>query len=120
FDAAAERIAGELRAIEHLRGTASHAHDYRARDAANLRHRQAVLEALVDALRARRDDRAHLLDLVETARQDAWADIAREVTETLDRSNIVVDENYEKNRARRMREVSRDLARLAAADKKPA
>ena len=114
FDAAQERIGGELRAIETLRGSASHAHDYRAGDSANLNHRRAVLQALVDILRGRRDDRAYLLELVEAARKDAWADIAREVSETLDRSNIVVDEAYEKNRARRMREVSRDLARLAA------
>lgn len=114
FDAAQERIAGELRAIETLRGSASHAHDYRLGDSANLNHRRAVLQALVEALRTRRDDRGHLLDLVEAARKDAWADIAREVGETLDRSNIIVDENYERDRARRMREVSRDLARLAA------
>lgn len=113
FDAAQERISGELRAIETLRGSASHAHDYRAGDSANLNHRRAVLRALVEELRTRHDDRGYLLDLVEAARKDAWADIAREVSETLDRSNIVVDENYEKERARRMREVSRDLARLA-------
>ncbi len=117
FDAAADRIGVELRDIEHLRGSAEHAHDYRAGDSANLKHRQAVLLALVDILRGRRDDRAYLLELIEAARKDAWADIAREVSETLDRSNIVVDENYEKNRARRMREVSRDLARLAASSK---
>lgn len=114
FDDAAERIAGELRSIETLRGTAVHAHDYRVGDSANLRHREAVLRALVSELRTRRDDRAHLLELVEAARKDAWADIGREISETLDRSNIVVDANYEKNRDRRMREVSRDLARLAA------
>jgi hypothetical protein len=114
FDAAAERISGELRAIEHLRGSAAHAHDYRMGDSANLNHRRAVLVAVVEALRARRDDRGHLLDLVEAARKDAWDDIAREVGEALDRSNIVVDGNYERERARRMREVSRDLARLAA------
>jgi hypothetical protein len=114
FNAAQERIGGELRAIENLRGSAEHAHDYRLGDSANLKHRRAVLQALVDALRARRDDRGHLLDLVEAARKDAWADMAREVGETLDRSNIIVDENYERDRARRMREVSRDLARLAA------
>jgi c-di-GMP-related signal transduction protein len=83
-------------------------------DSANLNPRRAVLVAVVEALRARRDDRGHLLDLVEAARKDAWDDIAREVGEALDRSNIVVDGNYERERARRMREVSRDLARLAA------
>lgn len=114
FEGAAERISTELTAIANLRGSALHAHDYRSGDAANLRHREAVLRALVIALRTRRDDRAYLLDLVEAARQDAWSDIARAVEESLDRSTIVEDETYRRERARRMRQVSRDLARLAA------
>jgi hypothetical protein len=114
FEGAAVRIEGELRAIENLRGSAAHAHDYRAGDAANLRHREAVLRTLVGRLRAHRDDPDHLLDLVEAARKDAWADIARAVTEALDRSTIVVDEAYERERAKRMRQVARDLARLSA------
>ncbi|MEX1077738.1 MAG: hypothetical protein WED09_01340 [Homoserinimonas sp.] len=114
FDSAADRMEGELRAIENLRGSALHAHDYRSGDAANLRHREAVLHSVVDALRARRDDREYLLGMVEAARQDAWSDIARAVGESLDRSTIVVDEIYLRERARRMRQVSKDLARLAA------
>jgi hypothetical protein len=114
FDGAAERIAGELRAIENLRGSALHAHDYRSGDSANLRHREAVLQSLVVALRTRRDDRDYLLELVEAARQDAWSDIARAVEESLDRSTIVVDESYLRERSRRMRQVARDLAKLAA------
>jgi len=115
FDAAADRISRELTAIESLRGSALHAHDYRAGDAANLRHREATLRSLVIELRDRHDDRTYILDLVEKARQDAWADIARAVEESLDRSTIVVDQSYERERARRMRQVARDLARMAAA-----
>src|SRR5690606_27101057 len=107
FDAAQERIGGELRAIETLRGSAAHAHDYRLGDSANLNHRRAVLQALVEALRTRRDDRGHLLDLVEAARKDAWADIARGVGETRDRCTSIVDEHHARGRARRMREGSR-------------
>jgi len=114
FEGAAQRISQELSAIANLRGSAVHAHDYRSGDAANLRHREAVLESLVVALRTRRDDEAYLLELVESARQDAWTDIARAVGDSLDRSTIVVDENYVRERSRRMRQVSRDLARLAA------
>ncbi|MHA6669050.1 hypothetical protein ACX3O0_09290 [Homoserinimonas sp. A447] len=114
FAGAAERISKEISSIAHLRGSAVHAHDYRSGDAANLRHREAVLDSLVGALRTRRDDDAYLLNLVESARQDAWSDIARAMGDSLDRSTIVVDENYLKERARRMRQVSRDLARLAA------
>ena len=117
FDGAADRISRELTAIESLRGSALHAHDYRAGDAANLRHREATLRLLVVELRNRHDDRTYVLDLVEKARQDAWGDIARAVEESLDRSTIVVDDSYERERARRMRQVARDLARMAAASR---
>jgi hypothetical protein len=115
FEAAADRISAELSAVENLRGSARHAHDYRSGDSANLRHREAMLRSLVLELRTRRDDRTYLLDLIEKARQDAWADIARAVEESLDRSAFVVDESYERERARRVRQVARDLARLSAA-----
>lgn len=114
FVGAAERMSKELSAIANLRGSAVHAHDYRSGDAANLRHREAVLDSLVIALRTRRDDEAYVLDLVESARRDAWTDIARAMGDSLDRSTIVVDENYLRERSRRMRQVSRDLARLAS------
>lgn len=115
FDGAADRISTELSAIENLRGSALHAHDYRSGDSANLRHREATLRAVVGELRTRLDDRDHLLKLVDRARQDAWADIARAIEESLDRTTFIVDESYESERARRMRQVARDLAKLSAA-----
>lgn len=115
FDAAADRISRELSAIEDLRGSARHAHDYRSSDSANLRHREESLRSLVIKLRARHDDDTYILGLVEKARQDAWADIARAMEESLDRTHFVVDETYERERARRMRQVARDLARMSAA-----
>lgn len=114
FDAAADRIAGEAASIANLRGSAAHAHDYRAGDSANLRHRETVLRALVMQLRLHHKDREYLLGLVEGARQDAWADIARAIEDALDRTTIVVDETYERQRARRMRLVAADLKNLAA------
>lgn len=115
FDSAADRIRHELTAIAELKGSALHAHDYRAGDVGNLKHREEVLHALVAELRSRCDDRGYLLGLIESARQDAWGDISRAVEESLDREIIVVDETYDRERARRMRQVARDLTRLAAA-----
>lgn len=114
FDQAADRIAEQIASIEELPGTATHAHDYRLRDRWNLRHREAVLRAVVAELRRRVDDDAQILDLVESARKDAWADISREVTDVLNRSFIKVDDDYERNRAKRMRLVSADLRNLLA------
>ena len=115
FHDAAERIAKELHSIANLRGSARHAHDYRSGDSANLRHREETLRALVTELRDRRDNDEYLLELIESARQDAWADIARAIEDNLDRSYIVVDKAYERERAKRMRRVAEDLVKLSAA-----
>jgi hypothetical protein len=115
FHDAAERIAQELHSIADLRGSARHAHDYRSGDSANLRHREEMLRALVTELRDRRDDDDYLLELIEAARKDAWSDISRAVEDNLDRSYIVVDKGYERERAKRMRQVADDLAKLTAA-----
>jgi hypothetical protein len=115
FETDADRVAEELRASDHLRGTATRAHDYRSADAENLRTREAVLRSVVASLRAHRDDGGYLLELVEGAREDAWADISRAVQESLDRSAIVVDASYERERTERMRLlVAEDLAQLTA------
>lgn len=114
FEQAAERIAQQISTIEALPGTATHAHDYRLRDASNLRHREAVLRALVDELHHRLRDRGHLLGLIESAREDAWSDIARAVTDVLDRAFVRVDDAYERDRTKRMRLVSADLRNLMA------
>lgn len=109
-----DRIADELRAAAELSGSARHAHDYRSSDADNLKHRETVLHTLAQTLHALRDDSEYLSSLIEGARQDAWSDISRAIEDVLDRSNIVVDAAYKRERAKRMRLlVSEDLAGLA-------
>ena len=110
----ADRVAGERRLVATMQGKAAHAHDYRYADAANLEHREAVSVALAETLRARGGDTDYLLGFIESARGDAWTDVSRAVEDSLDRSNIVVDADYERDREKRMRRlVSEDLAKLA-------
>jgi hypothetical protein len=98
-----------------LFGTATRAHDYRLGDLANLQVREAVLRALVTRFRSWRDDGSYLRTLIEGARADAWDDVSRAVEDSLDRSIIVVDADYQNERAERMRLlVTEDLASLAA------
>jgi hypothetical protein len=109
----AERVARALQSIQNRSGSAARAHDYRSADTENLRMRRAVLRSLVDHLRGRRDDRAYLVDLIESARKDAWADVSRVVQDSLARSAIVVDATYERARPERMRLLADDLVALA-------
>jgi hypothetical protein len=113
FEQDGERVARALRSIENRSGSATRAHDYRTADAHNLRVRRAVLASLVEYLRDRRDDRAYLLGFIESARKDAWSDIARVLQDSLDRSRIVTDAAYERARGERMRLLADDLVRLA-------
>lgn len=114
FEQAAKHLAEQITLIDTVPGAATHAHDYRVRDRKNLRHREEVLHGLIAELRRRSEDRGHLLDLVESARVDAWADIARAVTDALDRSFLQVDANYDRDRDQRMRLVTADLRNLLA------
>jgi hypothetical protein len=114
FEQDGERVDRALRSIENRSGSAARAHDYGSADSENLRVRRAVLRSLVEHLRGRRDDRAYLVDLIESARKDAWDDVSRVVQKRLDRSAIVVDATYELARPERMRLLGQDLARLAA------
>ena len=114
FEQDGERVARALRSIENRSGSAARAHDYRSADTENLRVRRAVLLSLVDHLRGRRDNHAYLAELVESARKDAWSDISRVVQDSLDRSTIVVDESYQRDRPEHLRLLTADLVRLAA------
>ena len=114
FDLDVDRIGRKLRVAVSIPGRAKHAHDYRSVDADNLRLREAVSSAVAKALRQHRGDEEYLLGLIESARQDAWSDISRAIEEFLNRSTIVVDAAYGRERGKRMRRlVAEDLAQLA-------
>lgn len=114
-DLDASRVARQLRVVVSKPGKASHAHDYRSADTKNLQRREDISEAVTEALRSRLDDDDYLLELIESARQDAWDDIARAVGDWLDRSKIVVDAAYKRNRDSRLLKLAKDLTALQAA-----
>jgi hypothetical protein len=116
-NAVAERLAAEAEAARRTDGRAAHAHDYQSADFDNLSHRQAVALELAKRLSERRDDEGFLLELIERARQDAWGDVSRAVEDSLDRSYVIVDADYERDRAKRMRLVAGDLTELAKAQR---
>lgn len=120
FDLEAARIARQLRIAASMPGKAAHAHDYRFADTNNLQLREDTSDALTAALRERRSDESYLLELIESARQDAWDDIARAVGDWLDRTNIVVDSSYERGKGERMRLLTADLLALQSASSDPA
>lgn len=110
---AAERIGRQRRWAAYLDGHAEHIHDYHPADEVNLERREELSGVLADALRERADDDDYLSTLVERAREDAWAEIAAEITGSLRATHITVDTDYLRDRDERMRRlVAEDLARL--------
>ncbi|MCW4386484.1 hypothetical protein OH146_11940 [Salinibacterium sp. SYSU T00001] len=113
-DAAARRLAEQLEEAEALSGKAGHAHDYRAGDVKNLARREAVSRALAKRLQECRDDDDYLLSLIERSREEAWNDVSRALEDSLRRADVPVDEDYERERDERMRQlIDEDLAALA-------
>ena len=76
---AAARVAREREWATYLEGPAEHVHDYRQADELNLRRREALSLSLAEMLVERADDEAYLLELVESARRDAWFDVAHSI-----------------------------------------
>ena len=114
--AAADRIAEERRWSEYLVGDAEHVHDYRLADGANLEFRLATSLALAERLTQRRDDDAYVADLIERARVDAWREVSDAIENVLDRRNIPVDAEYERERDSRIRKlITEDLEALLIA-----
>jgi hypothetical protein len=100
------------------RGIARHQHDYKARDLDLLSARRRVYREVADRIRADAVDDVSVALLVDDARSRAWDEISREIEARLDRvraaSSMVVDEEYRRHRAERMRRVREfDLWELA-------
>jgi hypothetical protein len=112
-DAAARRLGERLEDSEGRQGKAGHAHDYRSKDASNLKRREAVSRALAKRLQQCREDDEYLLGLIERARDEAWQDVSRALDDTMRRSNIPIDDDYVHDRDDRIRRlVDEDLAAL--------
>lgn len=110
-DDAAEKSAANRRASLALEGRAKHQHDYRSKDAANLRRREDAYAAIAKRLWALRDDPEYLDQIAERAREDAWHDVASAIGDRLDREwpEIEMDAEYHLARPERMNELALDL-----------
>lgn len=92
-------------------------HDYSSRDVRNLRRRRKQAERVAAELRARAADDDELRQLVEAAREAAWADVARNIDRTLriEAARPDLEPDYDKMREARMQSLRLvDLPRLAA------
>ena len=113
MDEVAEWSAAERESAGQREGRSQHQHDYHRADAANLRLRERVNAAVSERLAELRSDHAYLADFAETARDDAWAEIAGAIDARLAREwpEIEVDETYLRERDDRMRDLTLDLER---------
>ncbi|MGC5170319.1 hypothetical protein ACPW96_03075 [Micromonospora sp. DT81.3] len=92
-------------------------HDYRDRDVKNLRRRGRQYLRVAKELRRRGDDPDALAELVEAAREAAWADVESNLERRLRVEGMrpESDPDYERMRAARMQSLRLvDLERLAA------
>jgi hypothetical protein len=107
--------------IEHAEGdpgVARHEHDYKSRDVELLSARRRVYHDVARDIRLAASDPEWVAAVVEDARSAAWADIGRELANRLDDvvrvSNVVVDDEYYRDRDERMRRLREfDLWELA-------
>lgn len=92
-------------------------HDYRSRDVGNLRRRRKQSLRVARELRARAEDPAELRQLVEAARDAAWAEVALNIDRTLriEAARPDLEPDYEKMREARMQSLRLvDIPRLSA------
>ena len=104
--------------VEDSWGSAQHEHDYKARDLERLTARRTVYREVAARIREVASDPDALAALIEDARRGAWAEISREIESRLQTvravAGVVVDEEYRRDRAERMRRVREfDLWELA-------
>jgi hypothetical protein len=82
-------------------------------DLENMEHRKEVSENVGRELRKQMTDADFLTHLVDSARKDAWREIAANIENNLDIENLPRDADYERHRDDRMRAlIDEDLAAL--------
>lgn len=114
-DEAAQRTRHDREAAALLRGRGMHQHDYRRRDLGLLTVREQSFQQVASTLREHAAGEDSLRQLVVAARDQAWAELAREMERRLDRTALLEhgDEHYAEERDERLREfLNVDLFRL--------
>lgn len=110
----AERMTEELNKIASRPGRSQHQHDYRTRDRAILERRRDGYEQLAEALDAAANDDEIVAEIVESAREGAWREVAATLESRLanEQQSANRDPRYASDREERMRlvaEVDLDL-----------
>lgn len=128
-DEHAKRIDAILEASRRVSGVALDHHDYRAGDSENLEFRAESHRGLARRLREACLDSEYVTRIADGAREDAWHEVGREITTTLDMypEPIADDDDYQEQRAARMQllkvedlgDLARDHDRALARKKKP-
>lgn len=112
-DVDADRIRADLEGSAKRQGHAEHFHDYRAGDSATLERREEYSRLLATRLRALANDEEFARTTAARAHEAAWDEIGASVKARLHRAATIADEpDYVIERIDRLRELSRDLARL--------
>lgn len=89
---------------------------YGFNDLSNMEHRRDVSLDVAKRLREQSTDDTYITELVNTARRDAWREVAANIENNLDIEYLPVDADYERHRDDRMRAlIDEDLAALLAA-----
>lgn len=116
-DADARRARKEGKRASRRFSDSDGTHDYRNRDVRNLKRRRKQSERVAAALRERAEDPAELRGLVETAREVAWSEVARNIDRRLriEAARPDLEPGYENLREARMEALRTiDLPRLSA------
>lgn len=124
-EASASLAVDQREAAADRQGASQHEHDYRLRDAGNLRRRESVNAAVAVQLAEMSDNQGYLDAFIERARQDAWAEISSAITARLDQQWPSLPAGYgddwqddgrpdtERARRKRLRLLRRDIDRMA-------
>ncbi|MEO7349191.1 MAG: hypothetical protein ABIW32_04950 [Terrimesophilobacter sp.] len=114
-DAESEALAALIRKFRDNPGREKDAQGYSFDDIANLEHRREVAIEVAKRLREQSTDEKYLTEIVDSARRDAWKEIAANIEHNLDVEHFPIDEEYERNREDRLRAfIDEDLAALIA------
>ena len=122
--ASASLAVNQREASADRQGASQHEHDYRLRDAENLRRRESVNTAVAERLVEMSDNPDYLDAFVERAREDAWADIGAAIIARLDQQWPSLQNQWdddlrgdgrrdnERSRRKALRQLRRDLDRM--------
>lgn len=123
-EASASLAVEQREAAANRQGASQHEHDYRLRDAENLRRRESVNSAVAVQLAEMSDNPGYLDAFIERARQDAWADIGKAIIARLDQQwpapPIPSDDGLqgygqrdtERSRRKALRQLRKDLDKM--------